>query len=70
MGLREDRAKEKAKKQEEHAKHTEYMRSLIWAMYDSGYSIAEIANRLNIPKLNVKLHLTNGPINIRVIRTQ
>ena len=59
MGLREDRIR----KSEENRKHTELKNSLIWAMYDSGYDISDIAERLNTSKLSVKIHL--GQVEIR-----
>lgn len=35
--------------------------SLIWAMYDSGYKVSEIANQLDLPLRTVYLRLGLGP---------
>ena len=49
---------DKLKQQEENKrKRVEYQKSLIWAMYDSGYDISEIADQVGISMLTVKRRL-------------
>ena len=49
---------DKLKQQEENKrKRAEYQNSLIWAMYDSGYDISDIADQVGVSMLMVKHRL-------------
>ena len=52
----------KASTMEENKKFIEYQKSLICAMFDSGYRTDEIAKQLKIPELIVKLNLGEAEV--------